>query len=126
MAFELFEGITIMGINRLRPAPVKDLLLQLDNFAAQVRLMDEILSVILFGSLAANKMTQASDIDIAFIIADDANQKELRSKVNDIKKCYLKWPTDMVFLKKSWFEKRKNFGGLCMEIAANGKWLYTK
>lgn len=114
-----------MGLDRLKEVSNDKILNEVRRFSENVSQLDGIEDIILFGSLADGKMTEASDIDIAFLIADHVDKKEISEKIRKLKREQLSWPADLVIFKKSWFESRKNYGGLCFEINAKGKWLYS-
>ena len=88
--------------------------------------MESIESIILFGSLAKNTMTEASDIDLAIIAENDSNLTALREEIRRLKRTTVSWPMDLVILKKDWFESRKDLGGVCLEIHTDGQCLYSK
>lgn len=81
-------------------------------------------SVILFGSLARNEMTAASDIDLAIIVDHPSRVKSAKETVRQCKRSSLTWPADLFICDREWYERRKNFGGICMAIASQGKILF--
>lgn len=115
-----------MSLNRLRSVKSTEILDKIKGFIDHISQINQVTAIIIFGSLALDKMTEESDIDIAVLVEDESDQKELRQKIATLKRSYCSWPMDLVVLKKSWFEKRSTYGGLCMEINATGKWLYLK
>ena len=98
----------------------------IESFVTLLKALPEVDAVILFGSLASNTMTEASDIDIAVLIDEGCDQRNLRTIIADLKRSCFTWPTDLIVMKKTWFETRKSYGGLCLEINATGKWLYAR
>ncbi len=113
-------------MERLHDVDMPQMLAWLDAFVTSVKAMPEVDTVILFGSLAAGTMTAASDIDIAVIIDDASDQRALSQALRAAKMGCFSWPTDLVVLKNSWFEARKSYGGLCLEIHTNGRRLYKR
>lgn len=114
-----------MGLGRLRGRSTDEISEQLRQFVDAVKPLTDVSAVILFGSAARDQLTDASDIDLAILISDICDQKAIKSKLNEYRKAHISWPVDMVIMKRSWFEQRRSFGGLCMEIDADAKWLYS-
>jgi predicted nucleotidyltransferase len=95
-------------------------------FLSLISEQPEVDQVILFGSLVRNEMTEASDVDVAVIIDDDADLRTLKERLRSLKRSSLSWPCDLIVMAASTYEARKNFGGICMEIAKTGQKLYQK
>jgi predicted nucleotidyltransferase len=83
-------------------------------------------TVILFGSLAREEMTEASDVDLAIIVDDGADLRGIKEHVRRLKAESFSWPCDLVVLNDAWFQQRKTFGGVCMEIDQGGLVLYQR
>ena len=115
-----------MGLGRLRSRSTDEISEQLHQFVDAVKSLPDVSAVILFGSAARGQLTDASDIDLAVLISDVCDQKAIKSKLNEHRKAHISWPVDLVIMKRSWFEQQKSFGGLCMDIDADAKWLYSK
>jgi predicted nucleotidyltransferase len=115
-----------MSLARLREVSNDVIMPSLNPFVGQITAIAEVEQVILFGSLSKGEMTEASDIDLAILLEEKANVRELKERLRQLKKLHLSWPCDLVVVKLSWFESRRLFGGICMEIANNGRILYKK
>lgn len=113
-----------MSLARLQSVNTSELLDKLRPFVAEIGKLPSTRRVILFGSMASNKMTDESDIDLAIIVSDDADTRAFKERLRVLKRAHLAWPCDLVVLPESWFEQRKNWGGLCMEIESLGKSLF--
>lgn len=112
-----------MTLARLHSVDTASLTSSLTTFVAEVGKLPVVRDAILFGSMAEGKMTAASDIDLAFIVSDECDIRAFKEHLRAIKRSHLAWPCDLVVMTESWFAQRKDFGGLCMEIAASGKHL---
>lgn len=115
-----------MTLARLHAVSKKEMMLKLGPFLAQVSALREVEEVILFGSLARGQMTEASDIDLAVLLEENADLRKMKEEIRRLKRLHLSWPCDLVVGKRSWYESRKLFGGICMEIAVSGETLYKK
>lgn len=79
--------------------------------------------IYIFGSFAKNRFSEASDLDIAIVYEDGLFSKEIFKIANQALKPR-KWPLDILVLSRSYFEARRDFGGICMEIAQDHHLLY--
>ncbi len=113
-------------VGRLAKVSQEDGLAIIAPLVSALKEIDEIERIILFGSLATNRMTEASDIDLAILVNSSCNIREVRKKVREIKRSIVSWPMDLVILAVDWFESRKDFGGVCFEISADGKELFNR
>jgi predicted nucleotidyltransferase len=103
-----------------------DLMPEVLRFVDCIKNVAGIESVILFGSLARNEMTAASDIDLAIIVDQPSRVKSTKETVRQCKRSNLTWPADLFICDREWYEKRKDFGGICMAIASQGKILFER
>lgn len=115
-----------MTFARLREITRDQMMPALNEFVAQVSILEQIEKIILFGSLSKGLMTQASDIDLAILLEETAHIRDSKEQIRQLKRIHLSWPCDLLVMKRSWFESRKDFGGICMEIAVSGETLYEK
>jgi hypothetical protein len=114
-------GKTI-GMGLLAPAPIAR---NLSDRIVQERLRwilqsSQPLAVIVFGSAARGKMTGRSDVDMAVIFPDEESLKVGRRSI------YARppsnpWPTDLLFYTKDAFRRRRETGGVCELIWAEGR-----
>ena len=110
-----------MTLARLHNVNTNELLASLLSFVGEIGKLPTVRKVILFGSMAEDKMTDASDIDLAIIVGDDTDTRAFKEHLRALKRANLTWPCDLVVITETWFEQRKDFGGLCMEIATSGR-----
>lgn len=81
--------------------------------------------IYIFGSVLEDSFTFASDIDVAiFFESQDKLQNAKKEIYKKTKK--LEFPTDILFFELQDFEKKKEIGGVCMEIYKKGKLIYDK
>lgn len=114
-----------MSLARLKPIDTRDIYFAelLRSIVSRVVRVDPDAQVLVFGSFVENRFTAASDIDLAIIIHD-------RWRVRDfLAELYApgflsQWPLDLVVLNRSRYEARKDFGGVCVDIATVGVELY--
>ena len=77
------------------------------------------LKIIIFGSYARGTQTASSDLDVALLFRTE-------EEAETAKKTVLSQPpltgiaTDYLFLTEQRYNERKNFGGACVSIAAEG------
>jgi predicted nucleotidyltransferase len=115
-----------MSLARLYPVSSSELMPQVLAFVAEARLLKGIEKIIVFGSLAREEMTSASDIDIAVLLESTEHLKYLKEKLLEVKRKTLRWPCDLMVCDLAWYENRKDFGGVCVAIAAEGKILFDR
>lgn len=115
-----------MAIARLYNVESADVMPEVMRFVECVKNIDGVESVILFGSLARNEMTAASDIDLAIIVDQPRYVKSLKETVRQCKRTNLTWPADIFICDRDWYEKRKNFGGICVAIATQGQIIFER
>lgn len=77
--------------------------------------------IYVFGSFARNKMTEASDIDLAVIVPDEVDPREFREK---LPRPVSSWPLDLLIVRQSRFDQRKTFGGVLFDVYAEGLELF--
>ena len=73
----------------------------------------------LFGSAASNRMTKASDVDIALVFKTPESLKDSRKKLYATPRPD-NWPQDIVFFVADDFRRRSTIGGLPMLIVQDG------
>lgn len=115
-----------MALARLYSVKNDDLMPEVLRFVDCVKNMPGVESVILFGSLARNEMTAASDVDLAILVDHPSRVKSTKEKSRQCKRSSLTWPADLFICDREWYEKRKDFGGICMAIASEGKILFER
>lgn len=77
------------------------------------------IQVKVFGSFVSNRMTAASDIDIAVIIPDTWRTKDFLDRLYS-KGPLANWPIDLVVLRLSQYNKKKEIGGVSFDIYHEG------
>ena len=115
-----------MTLARLYAVSSHVIMPQVVAFAAEVRQLKGVEKIVLFGSLARNEMTEASDIDIAVMLEVADQIKLLKVKIQELKRKTLQWPCDLLICELAWYESRKDFGGLCVAIQTDGKILFDR
>ena len=115
-----------MGLDRLRDINIDAIMQSVNSFVRQIKNIEEVETVILFGSLAKGKMTSASDIDLAVLYSETQDLKGLKNSIRNLKRQNISWPCDLVIVENSIFDQKRKIGGICMEIDATGKILYSK
>ncbi len=78
-------------------------------------------AVYVFGSFATKQMSEASDLDIAVIVADGVDTNHFRKS---IARPLSTWPLDLIIVNRSRFEERKDYGGVLFEVHVEGIELY--
>lgn len=99
---------------------------QINNLISKIKEAAEPEKIYLFGSYAAGKAKDSSDIDLCIIKNDYKNKQEelLKLKKNIF---HIGIPVDVLLFKEAAFNKRKNlWGSVQYEISHNGKVLYEK
>jgi predicted nucleotidyltransferase len=114
-----------MAIPRLYPVDTKDLMPEIKAFVRRSQLIEGIEQILLFGSMAREEMTAASDIDLAVIFTTRENAIYHKSTLRQIKNQTISWPCDIFVCDRSWFDQRRVLGGVCMLIDSYGKTLYS-
>ncbi len=90
-----------------------------------IRSVCDPVSIILFGSAARGEMTEASDIDLCLIFADENLLASGREAVyNSINGENSVWPKDLLFYTMESFAARQKIGGIAELIASEGRALY--
>ncbi len=85
--------------------------------------VDEAIQVKVFGSFVHDRMTEASDIDIAVIIPDQWRTKDFLDKLY-LKGAISDWPVDLIVLRLSFYNQKKEMGGVSFDIHQDGIDLY--
>ena len=80
-------------------------------------------AVILFGSAASGKLTEASDLDFALIYRDAGSKKAGRVAVHS-RRPPDSWPVDLLFYTREEFARHCKTGGVCELILTEGKILH--
>ena len=114
-----------MALARLYPIATDDLMPQIEAFVECLKMIEGVEQIILFGSMAREEMTAASDIDLAIIFSTRENVTRYKAKVREIKNQTISWPCDLFICDRHWFNQRRVLGGICMSIDHQGKPLYT-
>ena len=78
-----------------------------------------------FGSAAAGRLTEASDIDLAVICADAQSVRHAREAVYRQRRPD-EWAQDIVFFEVDDFYERAQVGGLPMLIVEEGQRIYPE
>jgi predicted nucleotidyltransferase len=111
-----------MGLARLNKINTVDQIWarRLEAIVAKIRSVSAEADIYVFGSFARNQFTAESDLDIAVVSA-----KKTRDWIGLSSSLvpYTDWPVDIVFLERSVFEAKKSIGGICFDIAHEGKLL---
>lgn len=81
--------------------------------------------IVLFGSAAAGRMSQASDFDVAIIFDDSADLKDKQKKILRAN-LFRDLDVDLLFFSDSEFARKSQVGGVCWEIERTGKVLYDQ
>lgn len=95
----------------------------LEKIVKRISAVESNCKVFIFGSFAEHRFTAESDLDIAVIIPDSWSEKHFLQEVYQAGPLST-WPLDLVVLKKSRFEKRKDIGGVCFDIRESGIQLF--
>ncbi len=115
-----------MGLASFQSLDPQVIMPQILAFVKEAQALDAVSSIVVFGSLATQTMTHASDIDLAIILENKDHLHELKETLRALKTKTIQWPTDLVIFDKDWYESRKNMGGICLAIYQEGKILYQK
>lgn len=115
-----------MTTARLHDVDSDRILAELQVYTEKLQAVEAVKQIILFGSLARREMTEASDVDLAVIIDDAADIRLVKDEVRRLKISNFTWPCDLLVCPESWYEQRKTFGGICMEIATDGKIIFDR
>ena len=115
-----------MSLARLHAVDVATLMPQVKEFVRCAGSISAVQQVILFGSMARDQMTSASDIDLAVIVDTQSDLRALKEKLRQLRCQLLQWPTDLFVCDTSWFESRKDFGGICVAINQDGVVLFDR
>jgi predicted nucleotidyltransferase len=115
-----------MALARLYNVESAEVMPEVMRFVECVKNIEGVESVILFGSLARDEMTAVSDIDLAIIVDQPSHVKALKESVRQCKRTSLTWPADIFICDRDRYEKRKNFGGICVAIATQGKIIFER
>jgi len=81
--------------------------------------------IILFGSLARDQFTEASDIDL-LLVYDDIHQVKKARKLLFSGERLSSYPLDILFYDKKRFEEKKEVGGVVMVAWEEGKILHER
>ncbi|MGZ3745573.1 MAG: nucleotidyltransferase domain-containing protein [Pseudobdellovibrionaceae bacterium] len=83
--------------------------------------------IILFGSAAAQEMTDASDIDLVLIYPDNSDLKKISLELAKTRPSEDNWPHDLIFETLDTFTKKvKKGGGACWVANLEGKILFER
>ncbi len=115
-----------MALARLEKVSAADLMPQVISFVEKAKELPGVLKIFLFGSMARDEMTAASDIDLAIIVDLQADLRDLKTQLRLLKISHLTWPTDLFVCDESWYKSRKKFGGVCVSIALEGRLLFER
>ena len=83
----------------------------------------QVKKIFVFGSFSTKTMTEASDLDIAVIVADEENPREFRRRLPSP---LAQWPLDLIIVRESRFNERKTFGGVLFDVNEDGIELYPR
>ena len=92
---------------------------------AAIAAAGEIVAIYLFGSAAAGKMTDQSDIDLLVVTSDVAAIKPAQKNLRNVQRL-TDFIVDLVWVDEAQFERKKSLGGVCMVAAEDGRCLYQK
>jgi len=115
-----------MSLARLQSISRSEVMPQVEAFIRESQKVARVKKIILFGSLARNEMTLASDIDLAVLVDSKENLQEIKEQLRAIKQRSMNWPCDLVVCDLEWFESRRDLGGICFVIAREGQVLFDR
>lgn len=115
-----------MAIARLYSVASKDLMPEIKAFVERAQLIEGVEQILLFGSMARNEMTAASDIDLAVIFSSREFAIHHKGTLRQIKNQTISWPCDIFVCDRNWFNQRRVLGGVCMHIDSDGKTLFLR
>ena len=105
----------------LDPAEVAGLIAAL---VTDAKLLPGITRVILFGSAAENRMTEASDLD-AVLIFSTAEEARQAQKAFYVQRTF-SWPVDAICVDVETFNERSRFGGVLYVAAREGRVVFER
>lgn len=116
-----------MSLQKLRNPDISqaDIKSLLSSLVIQARSISESIQVFILGSAARSEMTAESDLDVAIIIPDDLSEKFFHEKMRE-SRIFGQWPIDLILIKKSRFDQRKDVGGISFDVQASGIELYPE
>lgn len=82
-------------------------------------------SIILFGSSAREEGTDQSDIDLLILGESDEDIHRMRTLLRPLRPLSKSFPVELIWMKKSEFDRKKDIGGLAAVIKDEGVVLYT-
>lgn len=97
----------------------------LSNIVIRLTQVDSNIEIKVFGSFVHDRMTLASDIDVAVIIPDSWKTKDFLEKLYT-NGPISNWPVDLVVLRKSHYDEKKEIGGVSFDIYHEGIELYPE
>lgn len=114
-----------MGIFRPTALTSQEVQRIIETKISWIREVSDPLQIWVFGSAAREQMTDASDVDIALIFADEDELQKARKRIHPRPRPDA-WPQDLAFFTLQDFESRRTVGGLPKSIVEDGRIVYER